>query len=149
MNSRSTDRIGPPLTKNIFCVECFSEVKAVLRFGDTIYPHRPDLSELPFWQCPQCKNFVGTHHKSRTPLKPLGVIPSKELKRARKHIHNLLDPMWKTAKVPKRERKIIYKELSDYIGYEYHTAEIRSLEEARKVYLYLLRRKRVLDEKGR
>lgn len=113
------------------CVECKLTVEARLVDGKEVYPHRPDLHSLPFWKCDDCGNFVGCHHKTKDRTRPLGCIPNKEIKEARKHIHALLDPLWKNGHIG---RKKLYKELSRQLGYEYHTAELKDIDEARKVY---------------
>lgn len=114
----------------IYCTGCKKDVKAELSNGKEIYPHRPDLYTYPFWKCKSCGNYVGTHHKSNLPLRPLGVIPTPQLKEARMTIHKMLDPLWKSGKM---RRKEVYNLISSQLGYQYHTAEIRSLEEAEKV----------------
>ena len=115
----------------IFCCGCNIDVEARLTNGEEIYPHRPDLYELPFWKCDKCGNFVGCHHKTKNRTRPLGVIPTKQIKEARKHIHDLLDPIWKSGKM---KRKELYDKISKELGWEFHTAELRSIDEARKVY---------------
>lgn len=115
----------------IFCVECQKEVSAHLTDGREIYPHRSDLYDLPFWKCTSCSNFVGCHHKTKDRTRPLGCIPNKEIKNARIHIHAILDPLWKSGKFKRRE---LYKLISDKLGWSYHTAKLRSLEEARIVF---------------
>lgn len=115
----------------IYCVCCGHEVEARLTDGKEIYSHRKDLYSLPFWKCDTCGNFVGCHHKTKNRTRPLGNIPTKELREARKHIHALLDPIWKSGRM---KRKEIYAFIADRIGGEYHTAEIKSIEEAREVY---------------
>lgn len=67
----------------------------------------------------------------KNPPKPLGVIATKEVKNARQHIHALIDPVWESKKI---KRSDLYKKISKSIGYEYHNAEIRSIEQARDVY---------------
>lgn len=116
---------------SLYCCGCERDVQARLTNGREIYPHRPDLRSLPFWKCDICKNFVGCHHKTAEPTKPLGCIPTKEIKEARQHIHKLIDPLWKSQKM---SRKAVYGKISAGIGKEYHTAEIRSLDEARQVW---------------
>lgn len=118
----------------IFCCGCGEKVEARLTTGKKIYPHRPDLSELPFWICDTCGNYVGCHHKTKDRTRPLGCIPTHEIKDARKHIHVLLDYLWKSKKM---RRKEIYALLSEKTGRNYHTANIRSVEEAREVYRIL------------
>ena len=49
----------------------------------------------------------------------------------RRHIHAILDPLWRDG--GKWTRSALYSEISKRIGREYHTAEIRSVEEAREV----------------
>ncbi len=115
----------------IFCTGCEKKVKARLTSGSEIYPHRLDLYGLPFWKCDQCGNFVGCHHKTEDKTRPLGCIPTPELKEARKHIHRILDPLWKTEGM---SRKAIYQRLSEELGWKYHTAKLRNIEEAREVY---------------
>lgn len=116
----------------LFCCQCKREVEARLTDGSEVYPHRPDLASLPFWKCDTCKNFVGCHHKTKDRTRPLGNIPTKELKAARQHIHRVLDPIWKNGKMPRGK---LYARIAIELGLaEYHTAEIRTIEEARRVY---------------
>jgi hypothetical protein len=118
-------------TKEIYCCGCGDQVDARLTDGQEIYPHRPDLSYLPFWKCDECGNYVGCHHKTDKPTRPLGCIPTPELMKARSHIHAVLDPIWKSKTLSRRQA---YKRVSAELGYKYHTANIKSIEEARKVY---------------
>lgn len=120
----------------IYCSGCGKNVIARLTDGHEIYPHRPDLATLPFWKCDTCGNYVGCHHKTQNRTQPLGCIPTPELKNARQHIHRILDPMWK-GRGNKRRREI-YQQISDKIGWEYHTANIRTVEEARRVYAVVI-----------
>jgi hypothetical protein len=115
----------------IRCCGCEKKVEARLTDGGEIYPRRPDLKSLPFWKCDACGNYVGCHHKTKNRTQPLGCIPTPEIKNARQHIHKLLDPIWQSGKM---KRKELYKILSDRLGWKYHTANIRSVEEAREVY---------------
>lgn len=115
----------------IYCCECGDTVDALLIDGKEVYPHRNDLHKLPFWKCEQCKNFVGCHHKTKDRTKPLGCIPTPEIKKARQQIHRILDPIWQSGSM---DRNDLYRLISSKIGKTYHTAEIRSIEEAREVY---------------
>ena len=110
----------------IFCCGCGSEVQARLTDGLECYPHRSDLATLNFWKCDTCGNFVGCHNKSSSPTKPLGCIPTPEIKAARKRIHAVIDPLWQTGKLTREE---LYAKLSMVVGRQYHTAELRSVEE--------------------
>ena len=117
-------------TRLIYCCNCKEEVDAVLVTGAGIYPHRPDLKKLPFWQCKACNAFVGCHHKTKDRTRPLGFIPSVAVKEARKKVHRIIDPLWQSGKISRRQ---LYAALSKAVGKEYHTAEIRTVEEAELV----------------
>lgn len=117
----------------IYCCGCKKKVKADIKHGNDIYPHRPDLEHLNFWQCPTCKNYVGCH-ETGAGKSPLGVISTKEVREKRKEIHSILDPMWKSGRY---KRRALYKRLTELLGWEYHTAKIRSVEEAEKVLFIL------------
>jgi hypothetical protein len=112
----------------IWCCGCECEVKAFHKTGKDIYPHRPDLATKQFWQCATCGNYVGCHPGGK---KPLGNIPTPELRNARSHVHAILDPIWKTKRMA---RGAIYAKISERIGYQYHTGEIKTIEDARVVY---------------
>lgn len=115
----------------IWCCQCQKDVDARLTTGAEIYPHRPDLAWLPRWVCDGCGNHVGTHYKTAAPTKPLGNIPSPEIKAARISIHALIDPAWKSKRIKRRR---IYAHLSAVLGRDYHTAELRTMAEAAAVY---------------
>lgn len=118
--------------KLIWCCGCEADVSARLTDGREIYPHRKDLQDLPFWKCVTCGNFVGCHHKTEDRTRPLGCIPTKALKDARQHIHRILDPLWQTNRMPRGK---VYAAIAKKMGRdEYHTADIRSVEEARQVW---------------
>lgn len=119
-------------TRKIYCTGCGHDVQARLTSGQEVYSHRKDLYALPFWICDTCGNFVGCHHKTKNRTRPLGCIPTKEIKNARQHIHRILDPIWKSGRMGRGE---LYAEIADRLGVDdYHTAEIRSVEEARAAY---------------
>ena len=114
---------------NIYCCKCDGDVNADLVSGSDIYKHRKDLSSLSFYRCGECNNYVGCHKGTQTPL---GVIPTDEIRKARTKIHEILDPIWREHG---RSRNEVYKEMSRYSGINpYHTAEIRSMDQARKAY---------------
>jgi hypothetical protein len=117
---------------NLYCCECAAKVTARLTNGAEIYPRRADLADIPFWKCDACGNHVGCHHKTADRTRPLGCIPNDDVRNARQHIHALIDPAWKSGTV---KRAAIYRHLSERTGRQYHTAHIRSVEEARAIYL--------------
>lgn len=117
--------------REIYCCGCQARVSARLTDGRECYPHRSDLYSLPFWRCDDCGNFVGCHHKTSNPTHPLGNIPTPELKRARQHIHKLIDPIWQSGKM---KRNQVYARMTESMGWKYHTAKIRDIDEARDAY---------------
>lgn len=47
-------------------------------------------------------------------------------------IHDIIDPLWRSGAI---SRKAVYQAMSDRLGREYHTAEIRSLDEANAILI--------------
>ncbi len=115
---------------NIYCCACEGRVNARLTNGLEIYPHRPDLQGIPFWICDACGNSVGCHYKTKNPTAPLGNIATPEIKKARSRIHRTIDPIWRSGRISRRQ---LYKQISKAMGWQYHTAKVRSLEEANRV----------------
>lgn len=116
-------------TRLIYCCNCKDEVNARLTDGKEIYPHREDLHSLPFWKCDSCGGKVGCHHKTKNRTAPLGVIPSPRISKIRGLIHCNLDIIWRTGVSP---RKKVYSLMSKHLGYEFHSAKIKSDDEADK-----------------
>ncbi len=114
----------------IYCCGCEDKVEARLTGGFEVYPKAIRLHDLPFWKCDECDNFVGCHHKTSNPTAPLGCIPTPQVREARKTIHRKLDPVWKGGIASRNQ---IYKMLSRKLDRKYHTAGIRSTEEAEDV----------------
>jgi hypothetical protein len=119
--------------RDIYCCGCDNKKSRRLCYGDLIYPHRKDLHKLCFWVCDDCGNYVGCHRRTESPL---GCIATPEIKRARQHIHRILDPIWQNKNI---SRNKLYKAISKEVGWKYHTAMIKSIEEARRVYLIVRR----------
>lgn len=115
----------------IYCTGCADTVTARLTDGAEMYPQRPDLATIPFWVHDQCGAFVGTHHKTKNKLKPLGFLATPEVKKWRKIIHTTLDPLWRNKLI---RRGKAYAHISREIGRTYHTGEIYSVEEGKQVY---------------
>lgn len=114
----------------VWCCECDEDVAPRLTDGAEIYPHRPDLHSLPFWRCDDCGNYVGCHHKTKNRTAPLGCIPSPELRAARNELHRLIDPLWQSGEYSRRD---LYRQITEIVGWRYHTAKTRSVEETEKV----------------
>lgn len=116
---------------DIYCCGCKRVISARLTDGTEIYPHRPDLSDLPFWKCDTCGGKVGCHHKTSDRTKPLGLIPTPEISAIRSHIHSVIDPIWKLGV---EKRKTVYAGMSKLVGYKFHTANIRTVEDGNIAY---------------
>lgn len=102
-----------PRTAGIKCPYC--EGRAHLVGGDTVYPHRPDLSVKNFYLCMPCDAFVGCHPagNGRDGTEPMGTPANKALRKARNAAHAALDPIWKNALTSRRGA---YKWLSGKLG---------------------------------
>lgn len=127
---------------HIYCTGCGREVEARLTNGAEMYPHRTDLASMPFWIHDECGAFVGTHHKTKHKLKPLGFLATPEVKKWRKIIHDILDPLWRNKKI---KRTKAYAYISNRIGHTYHTGEIYSVEEGKQIYEIVLELKMRID----
>lgn len=110
--------------KSIFCIGCNKEVEAQLVLGGVIYKHRHDLNHLKFYMCVICGNYVGTHKNTDIPL---GYIPTPNIRKIRSKVHSVIDPIWKKGLISRKE---LYLKISNFIGYEFHTANIKTKEEA-------------------
>ena len=127
-----------PPTRRIWCCGCDSNMIARLTNGAEVYPqwnNRGDaLMREPFWICDACGNYVGCHARLRDNdphPRPLGVIATDQLRKARRKIHDLIDPVWKEGRITRNK---LYQLISERIGWNYHTASIRSMDEAREVF---------------
>lgn len=114
----------------IYCMGCEQVVDARLSSGAERYPHRPDLAAIPQYTHDACGTWVGTHHKSATPLKPLGILATKEMFGYRNLIHGIIDPIWQMKHM---KRGQVYAYMNRELGYVFHTGEIRTIDEAKRV----------------
>lgn len=131
-------------TLSIYCCGCQEKVNARLTNGIEVYPNRADLAVLPFWRCDACGNWVGCHHKTNARTRPLDNIPTAPLRSMRISIHGILDPLWKQGRMA---RGVVYRILAKELGVSsYHTAEIKTIEEAHKVYAAVKRLARTMKE---
>jgi hypothetical protein len=121
----------------IYCAGCYGYVNARLTSGKEIYSHRPDLAHLPFWKCDACGNYVGCHHKTKDRTRPLGIIPTNEMREVRQKIHALIDPLWQLGK---RHRKAVYAMMAKELNIRsYHTADLHSLDDCLVAYSVALK----------
>ena len=111
------------MTTKLYCCGCEAEVDAHHTDGQEIYPHRKDLRNKIFCICRTCGNYVGCHQLS---LKPLGCIPTPEVRRERQRVHQTLDPIWKSGDM---SRTKVYKAMSEKLGKEFHAGDLASLDE--------------------
>lgn len=121
----------------IYCCNCQGEVDVRLTKGKEIYPNRRDLANIPFWIHDECKGFVGCHHKTDCPTAPLGYIPTQAIKVYRKRLHGAIDPFWENHPNKRKARVYLYKDVSNFIGYQYHAAKIKTEAEAAKILKYV------------
>lgn len=117
----------PHAPRKVYCCGCWQHVQARFCSGKEIYPHRPDLSDKIFWKCDTCGNYVGCH---RNTARPLGVIPTPELRAARQRVHAAIDPFWKDGRISRTE---LYHKISCRIGEEFHTANMIRVSDADKI----------------
>ena len=71
---------------------------AALVMGEAVYPHRPDLYPLMFWNCAPCDAYVGCHRPGQDMgdgTRPLGTLASRGLRELRNRTHMAFDPLWR------------------------------------------------------
>lgn len=115
-------------SNSIFCTSCDKFVEPKNVAGQAIYPHRTDLYAKQFLACPYCGNYVGTHADGR----PLGTIPTPELRSWCKLVHDIIDAYWLPTK-DRAKRRELYAAISHHIGKEYHTGELNTFAECKDV----------------
>lgn len=86
------------------CAYC--GVRSKLVTGKDLYPHRPDLYSLNFYQCTPCDAHVGCH--KGTP-NPLGRLANAELRKMKSAAHAVFDPIWKSRYDCKKQLNPSYK----------------------------------------
>lgn len=120
-----------PKVRRIYCCGCWAHVEARKTTGREVYPHRDDLHGKVFYVCDTCSNYVGCHKNTD---KPLGVIPTPEIRAARQRVHNAIDPYWKSGRI---KRGDLYHKIGCHIGNEYHTANIISVKSADDIIAFV------------
>lgn len=98
------------MPKSIICAYCNNPAPLVK--GDAIYPHRPDLFDLNFYQCVPCKAYVGCHKGTDNPL---GRLANAELRQWKSNAHKVFDLIWREGHM---KRKDAYKALAAEMGIE-------------------------------
>lgn len=103
-----------------FCCECKKYLNCNIVKGDIIYPHRPDLYDLEYIQCPVCKNYTGKYEGEKPTL------PTKHIRSCRYSAHRALDKIWKDQK----KRSEYYGYMSKKFDRDFHWGEIKTDEDA-------------------
>jgi hypothetical protein len=96
------------------CQYCNSTAELVT--GEDIYPHLEYLHHKHFWRCVPCRAYVGCHDAGNgygEGTRPLGVLANAELRAAKKAVHDLFDPLWKSGG---KGRKKAYRWLAGQMG---------------------------------
>lgn len=110
----------------IFCCNCNEWVNAKAVPASHVYPKRHDLQGKIYLQCPTCSGTVGAHRDGR----PLGCIPTPAVRSMRITIHDRIRGIVGDRRLT---TCLVYRYLSGCIGQEYHTGNIKSVEEADKI----------------
>lgn len=82
------------------------------------------------YYCKDCDAYVGCHQNSKVPL---GTMANKSLRRWRKMTHRVLDPLWKSGQM---KRKDVYRKLKEHFGFDVHVGQSDE-EMCRKIILFL------------
>src|SRR3990167_7573172 len=98
--------------------DCFCGSSSSLRSNALIYNGK-EYGNGKIWLCdrfPACRGSVGTHPDG----KPLGIVPTEEVKKLRIKLHAVIDPLWKD---DKKKRGSVYGWLKRIMGREIHMGE--------------------------
>lgn len=116
------------LATNPVCPYCGDA--SILINGLVIYPHRPDLADLSFYQCSPCDAYVGCH-KGGT--EPLGRLADKELRAWKSKTHKVFDPLWRSGLMKRSEA---YKQLAIEMNIESKSCHVGmfSVEQCKQAY---------------
>lgn len=78
------------------CSYCNQNAKIVR--GEVVYPMISSVKNLKFWYCAPCHAWVGCHKANRqlglTGREPLGTLADARLRRCRRMVHDVFDPLW-------------------------------------------------------
>ncbi len=98
----------------MICPYCKKE--AIWSENKIIYGRNYGISYMCYY-CKPCDAYVGCHNNTR---KPLGTMANKELRGWRKKAHAVIDPLWKTNGM---KRKEVYAMLKNKFGKDIHIGE--------------------------
>ncbi len=112
------------------CPYCGADAKLVT--GKVVYPHRPDLAQLKFWQCAPCDAYVGchkpnAHNPADDGTRPLGRLANATLRRLKSTAHACFDPLWKDGHMLRGEA---YQWLAAQLGIPVGECHIGMFDEA-------------------
>lgn len=97
---------------------CYCGSSTSIKSNALIYNGR-EYGNGKIWLCdrfPACRGSVGTHPDGR----PLGIVPTDEVKKLRIKLHAIIDPLWKDNK---KKRGSVYGWLNRIMGKEIHMGE--------------------------
>jgi hypothetical protein len=111
----------------VICNYCGRSAQFVT--GAVIYPHRPDLESLKFYQCKPCDAYVGVHKRNKklglNGDEPKGTLANSKLRNARSTAHASFDPLWKDGSMSRTQA---YKWLSAATGIPVEQMHIAMLD---------------------
>lgn len=117
-------------TPSVLCPYCGEPAQLV--DGAVIYPHRPDLADLNFWQCAPCDAFVGCHKPNPRfgydGTQPLGRLANARLRRLKSAAHRVFDPLWRDKRHFKSRNKA-YNWLANHMGLNVSECHIGMFDE--------------------
>jgi len=82
------------------------------------------------YYCQNCDAYVGCHNNTK---KPLGTMANKELREWRMKAHAVIDPLWRTGKIKRRD---VYYQLEQRFGRGIHIGE-SDIEICKEIIEYL------------
>ena len=118
-------------TSLLRCPSCGQKLTLVT--GKKLHPYTIEAWKKYFWMCCECLMWVGCHPNSK---KPLGTVADYELRQLRIECHDLIDPLWKSRQIERRE---LYDKLSKFLQLPIEETHIGLFD--KKTCKFLLKKK--------
>ncbi len=105
------------MEEKLYDVRCECGMRAVLKTGHDVYPHRPDLFEKRFYVCPADGYRVGCHGST---TKPLGTPAAQATQQARRAAHAAFNELWRR----KMAKEGVSQHVARNAGYRWLASEL-------------------------
>lgn len=142
------------MARTAICIEC--KIPAVKAYGSEVRPRIKAAAHLRYWVCPECGAYVGCHKPvgryRKKPWVPLGHPASRSVRKLRKQVHQLMDPIWFSGEFEgdqqrqQRARRLLYRYLAANMGLALRDTHIGFFDAHKCLHARALIRKGTVEE---